>query len=157
MAIYTVHVPELVPDQLTRADRTVFMREGFSARAFVFGVLFLLWHRLWIASLVWLVLVVALVGGWLTLRPPFFVLVALLGLMHLYLGAEGPDLVRWALDRRGRPMRDVVSGASLSDAEAVYFGRQPAVPEAPTRPVSRTSTPMPPAPDVIGFSDAGTP
>jgi xanthosine utilization system XapX-like protein len=157
MPIFTIHVPDSAPDLLTRADRTVFVREGFSLRAFLFGLLFLLWHRLWIATAVWVTLLLALGAAWLALHPPAFVMVALVGLMHLYLGAESADLVRSAFERRGLPMRDLVSAASLGDAEVVYFGREPVAEAAPSRPLSRTSTPMPPMPAVIGFSDAGMP
>ncbi len=125
MAIYTVHVPDAAPDAMTRADQTVFLREGFSLAAFIFGLFYLLWHRLWSAAAAWAVLLFVIAAFAHIFHPPLLCGLALFGLMHLYLGIEGPDLVRWGLGRRGRTMRDLVSAPGLAAAEAVFFTRQP--------------------------------
>lgn len=157
MPIYTVHVPEAAPDAVTRADDTVLVRDGFSGRAFLFGILYLLWHRLWIPAVIWLLTggVLAAIAG--LLHPPAVAIVALLGLMHLYLGAEGADLRRGALARHGCPVRDLLFAPDLDTAEAVFFARSPIV--EPTGPASRAPplprTLSPTTPAVIGglFAD----
>lgn len=125
MSLYTVHVPDAAPDAMTRGERTVLLREGFSLTAFVFGLLYLLWHRLWIAAAVWIVLLLALLAFATVIHPPQGALVALAGLMHLYLGIEGRDLLRSSLARRGYTMRDLVSASGMEAAEAQFFTRQP--------------------------------
>lgn len=125
MSLYTVHVPEDAPDALTRGERTRFIREGFSIVAFVFGLFYLLAHRLWLAAAVWIAVLVALAVFAAVLHPPVFGLVVLSALMHLYVGIEGPDLRRWGLARRGFILRDIVSAPDLETAEALFFSRQP--------------------------------
>jgi Protein of unknown function (DUF2628) len=56
MPIYTVHEPTGALDPVERGDGTRFVREGFNVWAFLFGPLFLLWHRLWLALAGWLLL-----------------------------------------------------------------------------------------------------
>ena len=55
MRIYTVHIPEV--DAVVRA---VAVKEGFSWPAFVFSVVWALWHRLWLAAALFLVANLAL-------------------------------------------------------------------------------------------------
>ena len=48
MPVFTVHAPV---DAVRRADsdRFVFVRDGFHFWAFLFGPLWFIWHRLWLA------------------------------------------------------------------------------------------------------------
>lgn len=155
MAIYTIHVPDDAPDVLTRGERTVFVREGISLRAFVFGLVYLLWHRLWIAAAVWIVLLAAVATLGVVVHPPLACLVALLGLMHLYLAVEGPDLLRWGLGQRGYTMRTLLSAPRLADAEALFFTRQPEAIRSPAASLTTSGRWIAPAtlPSVIGFPD----
>ena len=155
MAIYTIHVPDEAPDILTRGERTVFVREGVSLRAFLFGLLYLLWHRLWVAAAVWIALLAAITALGLVIHPPLACIVALLGLMHLYLAIEGPDLLRWGLGRRGYTMRTLISAPGLAEAEALFFTRQPEAIRSPSASLSAPGRWMAPAtvPAVIGFPD----
>ena len=157
MAVYTVHVPEGVADHVRRADRTVFVREGFNSAAFVFGLLFLLWHRLWIALALWLLACCSIAALAWTLHPPVGSLVALLALMHLFVGVEGNDLRRWRLERRRFSLADVVTGHRREDAERAFFFRRPS--EAPVPAPPPTRRPAHDAmPAVIGmFQDEGRP
>ena len=61
MSVYTVHVPPAraqasPPDP----ERFVFVRDGFSFWAFLLGPLWMLWHRLWLVLIGYLVLVILL-------------------------------------------------------------------------------------------------
>ena len=60
MPVYTVHAPAGAnPVVDGRTDRFAFVRDGFSIWAFLFGLLWLLYHRLWLAALGYLMLFVA--------------------------------------------------------------------------------------------------
>ena len=154
MAIFTVYVPDEAPDLVTRADRTAFIREGFNIWAFLFGVLFLLRHRLWIAAAVWIAAVLALVATVVVFHPPVLPCVALAVLMRLFLGVEGNDLRRWGLERRGFRVVDLVSGAERDDAELIFFSRQPPKQPEP-KPVQRWTKVPPTTPSVIGMFPEG--
>lgn len=158
MPVYTIHVPENAGSAVERVDRAVFVRDSFSVWGLVFGWLYLLRHRIWIALAIWLVL--AALSGliWWKLALPIAPLVLLSILAHIFVGVEGNDLRRWALERRGLIPVDLVSASRRTDAEYVYFHRQPdELPSRPAAPVSRVARrDMMPA--VIGmFPDESTP
>src|SRR4051794_11415266 len=63
MPVYTVHAPARQnlgggPTSIAAADKFVFVRDGFHVWAFVFGPLWLLFHRLWLALLGYLVVAI---------------------------------------------------------------------------------------------------
>ena len=102
MAVYMVLEPPRVDgDVVRRAERIAFVRDRFAWGAFLLGPLWLMWRRLWLALIGYIVVVgvvmVALrlagVGpNWRTLAG---VLIALL------LGFEAANLRRWR--KRSRP------------------------------------------------------
>src|SRR5258707_14497536 len=52
MAVYTVHEPPPKRfEQASDPERFDFVRDGFSFSAFVFGPLWMLWHRMWLVLL----------------------------------------------------------------------------------------------------------
>ncbi len=55
MPVYTVHAPVAPDASIVAADRFAFVRDGFHFWAMVFGPLWLLSHRLWLALLGWIV------------------------------------------------------------------------------------------------------
>ena len=59
MAIFTVHVPNNRDDAFSRAERTVFVRDGFSVAAFLFGPLYLLRFGAWVAAAAWIAILAA--------------------------------------------------------------------------------------------------
>src|SRR5260221_4731277 len=62
MAVYTVHVP-LSRDGASAPERFVFVRDGFSFAALLFGPLWMLRHRMWLALLGYSVVTAALALG----------------------------------------------------------------------------------------------
>ena len=100
MPVYTVHAPVVNNMDLRATDRFAFVRDGFHVWAAVFGVLWLAWHRLWLALIGWIVLMTVIdiafarlgFGGGVV----FFVDV----LLALLLGFEAASLKRWTLSRR---------------------------------------------------------
>ena len=63
MPVYTVHAPVANGADLAATDRFVFVRDGFHFWAAVASVIWLLWHRLWLALIGWIVLMIAIQFG----------------------------------------------------------------------------------------------
>ena len=133
MLTFTVHEPPSPPaDRLERAESLVFIKDGFSWAAALFGPVWLLVHRLWWALLGYVVIcagmeavrwAVGLDAGWVT--------VGALGLA-LLIGLEASTLRRWKLDGQGWRMIGSVSGRNAPECERRFFEewlpKQPAVP-----------------------------
>ena len=131
MATYTVYVP-LGGGESRRADRTIFIREGFSVAAFVFGPLYLLYRRLWLAAFGWIVaaaLVVALVRA-LDLSP--LQLTALVFLLALLTGFEATVLRQFGMKRRGYHAAALATRPTLEQAERAFFSGE-SLPDLPIR------------------------
>ena len=60
MPVYTVHAPQANGSDIRATDRFAFVRDGFHFWAFAFGPLWLVWHRLWLALIGWIIVVTAL-------------------------------------------------------------------------------------------------
>src|SRR4029077_16824986 len=71
MAIYTVHEPPLKRyDTAADPDRFVFVRDGFSWSAFLFGPLWVLRHRMWLVLLLYVGLMIGVHVGLRRLALP---------------------------------------------------------------------------------------
>src|SRR4051794_3995884 len=137
MPIYTVHQPPLRRHE-TESDpaRIAFVRDGFSFWAFLLGPLWMLWHRLWLVLIGYLVLAgglqfaLARLGTSRPLRALIDLLVALL------VGLEAASLRRWTLQRRHWTEVGVVVADDMNMAERRFFdvwvnGAASAVPVPP--------------------------
>jgi hypothetical protein len=125
MSVYTVHEPllrgrETSPDP----DRFVFVRDGFYFWAFVFSLLWLIWHRLWLALIGYIVVVAVLEAGLRALGVSNTALSVAVLLVSLLVGLEGSTLRRLKLARRGWKTVGVVSAVDLEDAERRFFGNR---------------------------------
>ena len=123
MSVYTVHEPplrgrETSPDP----DRFVFVRDGFHFWAFVFSLLWLIWHRLWLALIGYIVVVAVLEAGLRALGASDTALSVAVLLVSLLVGLEASTLRRLKLARRGWKNVEVVSAVDLEDAERRFFG-----------------------------------
>jgi hypothetical protein len=122
MAVYTVHAP-IAPDLRDETDRFVFARDGFHVWAMLLGPLWLVWHRLWLVLLGYLVLGVGfavaltLVGAPGGARTLVFVLLALL------MGLEAASLRRWSYSRGKWRQIDFVVADDEEAAERRFFDR----------------------------------
>ena len=116
MRYFSVHAPDDEPDS---GERYRFVKDGFSWPAFFVPVLWILWHRLWL-TLVWyivFVLVVAWTGrlvsdgaaGW----------VALLG--TVLLAFEANNIRRLSLEGRGWHEIGSSFGRNMEEAEVRFF------------------------------------
>jgi hypothetical protein len=149
-------------------DRFAFVRDGFHVWAVLLGVVWLAWHRLWLALLGWIALMAVIdvamvkfgVGGGTILFVDI--------LLALLLGFEAASLRRWTLSRRNWRELDIVVAADEEAAERRFFDRwtanqraprndQPAVDrggppptrDVPGQPFSKPP-PLPPS-DIIGL------
>ena len=160
MSIYAVHAPASARDNVAAAaDRCAFVRDSFSWGAFVFGPLWLLRHRLWLAFAGWLaaILVMWAASYWFGLANSavFWAYLAI----AVLIGLEAGMLRSASLRRRGFALADIVASESRDHAERIFYARWLAGPDArrqQSEPLFRPVTPAPSAGErVIGtFSDA---
>jgi hypothetical protein len=150
--VYSVfEPPERGQDSAEHMERFMFVRDGFSFAAFLFGPIWFLWHRLWLALLGYVAVVAVLAAG-MQLVGTAYGIPTLVGLLlALLIGFEASSLRRWTLTRRGWKDRGVVVGEDLESAERRFFSAWV--------PAGRNSMPTPPAPrlrmpsgnDVVGL------
>ncbi len=123
MPVYTVHVPSATAADLRASDRFTFIRDGFHFWAMVFGPLWLIWNRLWLALIGWIIALVALD---LVLRGLGAGSVAIASadiMIALLMGFEAASLQRWTLSRRSWRQLDVVVADDEEAAERRFFDR----------------------------------
>src|SRR5208283_1207403 len=118
MAIYVVMAPA---GEGEVPEKAVFLRDGFSIAAFIFGPFWLFWNRAYLAAGLWLALVtmLAIGGGRLGLQPEATALINLA--LSLALAFEGVRLIIWTLERRGFRQSGVVACDNAQEAEEVFF------------------------------------
>lgn len=126
------------------ADRVLFLREKFRWLALFFAPFWLLWHRLWLGFIGWLIAVsaIAIVAYAFGLMPE--AAAPLLWLPTLIVAFEGTELLRRKLLRSGYRETGVSIGRDLEDAERRYFAEWSARPETPAKPpAERKLAPQP--------------
>jgi len=120
MASFSVFLP---PGAQLAPEKIVFVRDGFSMPAFLFGPVWLLWKRAWlpaatVVALLSLLPLLAKLPGASPLLPGF------LGIaLALWLGFEGRQILAWSLKRRGYVESDLIVAENEEEAEEVYFAR----------------------------------
>ena len=130
-------------------DGTELVREGFASWAVVFTVLWALWHRMWVAAAVLLVIMattsIASVYGVL----PASVASLLEAGLALLFGFEGNALRGFSLRQAGYREVAVISADSLEIAELKYASAA----ITPTGPAIRPSVPplIQPPTDTLGL------
>lgn len=122
VSVFTVHEPpEPGGTRFERAERLLFLRDGFSWRAALFSPFYLLLRGEWLALAAYAVAAVALAvalrfagagNEWGALA---FVL------LNVLTGFELGALKRWSLARRGWREIAAVSGRGQNDAERRFF------------------------------------
>ena len=151
MRTYTIHEhPSPVADRIERAERLVFVKDGFSWAAALFAPLWFLLHRLW-----WpLAAYVAISAAFEVAQTTMSVDRRWLGLaafaLNLLIGFEADTLRRWGLERRGWRMIGTVTGVSEVECERRYFDSW-----LPTQPILTSPGTAPPPPDDGGWRRLG--
>jgi hypothetical protein len=169
MPVYTVHAPLANGTDLRRAtDTFVFVRDGFHFWAFVFGPLWLAWHRLWLALIGYIAVWVGVAVTLSLLHAGAGTRLTVMLLIALLMGFEAASLWRWTVSRRKWRQLDVVVADDEETAERRFFDRwtsrqrnvgndQPAVDRGgppPTRDIPGQPFSRPPSPahgDIIGL------
>ncbi|MBV8927359.1 MAG: DUF2628 domain-containing protein [Bradyrhizobium sp.] len=123
MPVYTVHAPTAYAADFRSTDRFVFVRDGFHFWAMVLGPLWLIWKRLWLALLGWLVLFLALEVAVVQLGGGAEALSGVDIIMAVLMGLEASTLQRWTLSRRNWRQLDVVVADDEESAERRFFDR----------------------------------
>jgi hypothetical protein len=120
MSVYTVHAPAAAGEE---PDRFTFVRDGFHIWALVFGPLWLIWHRLWLVLIGYLVVsfglgvMLSVLNAGATARSLVFFLLALL------MGLEAASLRRWSYSRSAWRQIDFVVADDEETAERRFFDR----------------------------------
>jgi hypothetical protein len=175
MPVYTVHAPTGDNAGIGATDRFSFVRDGFHVWAALLGVVWLAWHRLWLALIGWIVLMTAIDVGMVRLGVPATAVFLVDALLALLMGFEAASVRRWTLSRRNWRQLDIVVADDEEAAERRFFDRWTAKQRAlsndqsavdrggppPTRdiPGQAFSRPPPmPQNEIIGlFPEPGTP
>jgi hypothetical protein len=123
MPVYTVHAPVTTNAGIRATDRFAFVRDGFHFWAAVFGPLWLIWHRLWLALLGWIVVTLAVDVGLAKFGAGGTAIFLTNVLIALLMGFEAPSLERWTLSRRNWRQLDIVVADDEESAERRFFDR----------------------------------
>ena len=123
MPVYTVHAPVMTDAGFRATDRFAFVRDGFHFWAFVLGLVWLAWHRLWLALIGWIVVIAAVDIGMMALGTGRIMVFVANLLLALLLGFEAASLQRWTLSRRNWRQLDIVVADDEESAERRFFDR----------------------------------
>ncbi|PZN98207.1 MAG: DUF2628 domain-containing protein [Hyphomicrobiales bacterium] len=153
MAFYTVMIPPPgsggARDEIEQAR---LQPETFTWPAFIFGGLWLLGKRLWLATLVYAVLWGALFYARNQLGLTSGALLLCHWSIAIFLGLEGQNLIGRKLARQGWRLADVVEARDLPEAERRYFERALASEAMPPRVSLPPARPQPAGPvPIIGL------
>jgi Protein of unknown function (DUF2628) len=122
-------------------DRFVFLRERFGWAAFLFGPLWMIWRRLWLVLIMYLVVLGLIEFGLRRLGIDAQARFTVYFLVALLVGMEAATLRRWTLLRRGWRDRGIVVADDLEMAERRFFDSWSA-----DRPMPPPPPPPPPQP-----------
>jgi hypothetical protein len=123
MPVYTVHAPITVNADLRATDRFNFVRDGFHVWAALLGPIWLVWHRLWLALIGWIVFTLVMEVALVRLGAGPVAIFAADGLVALLMGFEAASLQRWTLSRRNWRQLDIVVADDEESAERRFFDR----------------------------------
>lgn len=145
MAVYTVHEPPprngtVAPDP----ERFMFVRDGFNFWAFLLTPLWLIWHRLWLVLLIYLVVTVGIAQAIHYAGVGAAERLLVMTLISFLIGLEASTLRRFTLARRGWRNVGLVSGTNMEAAERRFFNDWAAA--GPGRSFGSAGYPPPPLP-----------
>lgn len=162
MPVYTVHAPVANGADPSAADKYVFVRDGFHFWAAAASAIWLLWHRLWLVLIGWIVLMTAVLFGMAALGAGAATMFAVNLLIAILMGLEAASLRRWTLSRGKWRQLDIVVAddeeaaehrfferwtgghrSSLYDQRSVERGAPPPTRNIPGQPFSKPPPPLP--------------
>ena len=123
MPVYTVHAPIANTAGIAATDRFAFVRDGFHVWAALAAVVWLAWHRLWLALIGWIAVTVAIDVGIVRLGASGTAIFLANLLIALLMGFEASSIRRWTLSRRNWRQLDIVVARNKETAERRFFDR----------------------------------
>jgi hypothetical protein len=117
MAVYSVHLRGDEPPSVAEA---AFVRQAFSWKAFFFGPLWLLRHRLWAGLALWAAAYSILIAASLTVVSAsacFFIALAL----QMLLGLEANRLREAKLAAQGYRLVEIIAAPARDEAEIAFY------------------------------------
>jgi len=122
LRVYTVHTPPAPTKRWDALDPLPeLVKEGFSWPAFFFGIVWALYHRLWLVAALLLLLTVGLGVAFEELRLNQISISLVFFAIAVLVGMFGNDWKRDALHRRGYRADGVVTAANLETALRRYL------------------------------------
>ena len=151
MPVYTIHAPLSPRAGARSSDDMTLVRDGFHFWAFVFGPLWLLWHRLWLAFLGFIALLGLIeVAGRFGLNASGRASVQIV--LLILLGVEAASLLRFGLSRRNWQQVDVVVAPDEDSAMQRFLDRSAGKVEPPLPPLPATfAAPAPGSNEIVGL------
>jgi hypothetical protein len=123
MPVYTVHAPKAYAADPRATDRFTFVRDGFHVWAALLGPVWLIWRRLWLALIGWIIVILAIDVAMMRLGTGGTVIFLANLLIALLMGFEAASLQRWTLSRGNWRQLDIVVGDDEEQAERRFFDR----------------------------------
>jgi Protein of unknown function (DUF2628) len=123
MPVFTVHAPQSYGTDLRATDKFTFVRDGFHLWAMIFGPFWLIWNRLWIATLGWIVVIAVLDIGLARLGAGRSAIWFADILVAILLGLEAASLQRWTFSRGNWRQLDIIVADDEDSAERRFFDR----------------------------------
>lgn len=122
MPVYTVHAPKSLGNDFRAApEKVLFVRDGFHVWALLLGFIWLIYRRLWLVLLGYIVVQIAAeIMLRLTHASGFAYSVTML-VIALFLGSEAGALRRWTLSRRKWQQIGLVAADDEEAAERRFF------------------------------------
>jgi imidazoleglycerol-phosphate dehydratase len=123
MPVFTVHGPAAGGMDIRRSDKFVFVRDGFHFWAVVFGPIWLIWNRLWLATIGWIIVSTALHLGLVSLGAGRLTIWLADFMVAILMGFEAASLQRWTFSRGKWRQLDLVVADDEESAERRFFAR----------------------------------
>ena len=130
MASFVVLTPR---DGVEKDDETVLIRDGFAWLALVFPLIWLLWNRLWFATLMLLLLSVAIAAAIAVFPDQSLIFTAASLVVSVFVALEGNGWRIGKKERLGWTFRTVVEAPDRATAEEIWFSQAAAAPGAEKR------------------------
>ncbi len=118
MRAYTVHAPPGEP----RPERFAFVKDGFSWPALFVPILWILWHRMWLTLIGYVIFVLLVAWTGRLAGDAHAMILALTG--SFILALEGNTIRRLSLEQLGWREIGESFGSNLSEAEIRFFHRR---------------------------------
>jgi hypothetical protein len=158
MPTFTIHAPPpRAGETHSDPERFVFVRDGFHFWAFALTPLWLLWRRLWLALVLYLIATGAIDAGLYEFGASWTAKTLVSLVIDLLIGLEAATIWRWTLERRSWRALGFVVAEDEEVAEQRFYDAwsKQTVEPPPAAPEPNYATPVrrgpPSAGDVIGL------